>query len=92
VEKVERKGTERRGMGESPENGKESSHSADANGMNECNACIMTGRTVLFYFVLFEYQFHKLIICNPYFHRFTVHFDSLIFFTPTHALSHTTMY
>jgi hypothetical protein len=26
------------------------------------------------------------------FHRFAVHFDSLNFFTPTHALSHTTMY
>jgi hypothetical protein len=26
------------------------------------------------------------------FHRFTVHFDSLIFFTQTYALSHTTMY
>jgi hypothetical protein len=26
------------------------------------------------------------------FHRFTVHFDSLSFFTSTHALSHTTMY
>jgi hypothetical protein len=25
-------------------------------------------------------------------HRFTVHFDSLSFFTPTHAFSHTTMY
>jgi hypothetical protein len=26
------------------------------------------------------------------FHRFNVHFDSLRFFTPTHALSHTTVY
>jgi hypothetical protein len=26
------------------------------------------------------------------FQRFTMHFDSLNFFTPTHALSHTTMY
>jgi hypothetical protein len=26
------------------------------------------------------------------FHRFTVHFDSLSFFTPTYALSHTTIY
>jgi hypothetical protein len=31
---------------------------------------------------------------NPHgmFHRFTVNFDSLSFFTPTYALSHTTMY
>jgi hypothetical protein len=33
--RVERKGIERRGMEEAPENGKESSHSAHANGMNE---------------------------------------------------------
>jgi len=26
------------------------------------------------------------------FHCFTMHFDSLILFTPTHALFHTTMY
>jgi hypothetical protein len=26
------------------------------------------------------------------FHRFTVHFDSVSFFTPTYALSHTTKY
>jgi len=32
---VEGKGTEQRGLEEAPENDKESSHSAHANGMNE---------------------------------------------------------
>jgi hypothetical protein len=32
---VERKGIKQRGMEEAPENGKESSHSAHENGMNE---------------------------------------------------------
>jgi hypothetical protein len=36
--------------------------------------------------------FHPLLVLYYKFHRFTVHFDSLSFFTPTHALSHTTMY
>jgi len=35
VEKDGRKGTKHRGMEEAPENGKESSHSAHVNGLNE---------------------------------------------------------
>jgi hypothetical protein len=34
----------------------------------------------------------KVVIGCGKFHRFTVHFDSLSFFTPTYALSHITMY
>ena len=34
---MEEKGIQQRGMEEAPENGKESSHSAHANGMNECS-------------------------------------------------------
>jgi len=37
VEKGGRKGYITEGMEEAPENGKESSHSAHANGTNECN-------------------------------------------------------
>jgi hypothetical protein len=32
-----------REMEEAPENGKESSHSAHANGMNECVGCVVLG-------------------------------------------------
>jgi len=35
------KSTEQRGMEEAPESGKESSHSAHANGMNECHFCAL---------------------------------------------------
>jgi hypothetical protein len=38
---VEGKGIQERGMEEVPENGKESSHSAHVNGMNECIFCGM---------------------------------------------------
>jgi hypothetical protein len=41
---VEGKGKQHRGMEEAPENGKELSHSAHANGMNESN----TGRFIMF--------------------------------------------